>query len=300
MTKKLAKIVFFGSGPVAEESLKRLLDTFDIECIITKKSTLNEMKNLVDTGKVFGVSNKLELDELIKTQNFSSEIAILIDFGIIVSQTVINKFPLGIVNSHFSLLPQWRGADPITFSLLSGQEKTGVSLMIISTGMDEGKILGICEETIDKKDNAKSLTNKLIRLSNKQINAVLPLYIAGKISAIDQVESASLNNAPTQVTYSRKLTKQDGQIDWIKSAEVLEREIRAFITWPKSYTKLNSTDIIIKKASVVKESGKPGKYKSDKKSLIVFCGQDALNIESIQPAGKKEMPIGAFLAGYKL
>ena len=135
-------IVFFGSGPVAAKSLSLLAENFEIESIITKPATVGEMTAaLARTVPVFAVSNKAELDKLISETSFKSQLAILIDFGIIVSRHVIDAFSHGIINSHFSVLPEWRGADPISFAILSGQAKTGVSLMLLDEGMDTGKIL---------------------------------------------------------------------------------------------------------------------------------------------------------------
>src|SRR5688572_20047531 len=125
------KIVFFGSGPVAAESLRLLGQSFEIEAIVTKPSTTREMGAAAGSARLLTVENRHELDVLISEHPFESEVGVLIDFGIIVSQKVIDYFPKGIINSHFSLLPEWRGADPITFSILSGQKKTGVSLMLL-------------------------------------------------------------------------------------------------------------------------------------------------------------------------
>jgi methionyl-tRNA formyltransferase len=300
MTQKLNKIVFFGSGPVAAKSLALLSEIFDIEAIITKPSTTKLMSGVVFKTTIHAVSNKLELDELLQKNKFSSDVGILIDFGIIVSQEVIDKFALGIVNSHFSLLPEWRGADPITFSILSGQKKTGVSLMLLSAGMDEGLILAQAECEISEDANSISLTADLIELSDSLLYNCLPLYIDGSLLPLDQTSSANMMGLSPTPTYSRKLTKEDGRIDWTKDARFIEREIRAYYEWPKSYTTLNNIDVTIKNAQIIKMDGEPGKYEYDKKSLVIFCGKDALSIKTLQPAGKKEMPISSFLAGYKL
>jgi methionyl-tRNA formyltransferase len=156
-------VVFFGSGPVASKSLELLAKNFAVEAIITKPATAQEMAaTLIESVSVYAVSNKSELDELITKQSFNSRLAILIDFGIIVSRTVIDAFPLGIVNSHFSVLPEWRGADPISFAILSGQKTTGVSLMLLDEGMDTGKILVTKSLPINSDDTTPTLTDKLI------------------------------------------------------------------------------------------------------------------------------------------
>lgn len=302
---KQASVVFFGSGPVAAKSLALLADHTDIEAVITKPTTKNEMQLAAKNSPVFCVSSKTELDELISNHGFKSKLGVLIDFGIIVSQDIIDYFPLGIINSHFSLLPQWRGADPITFSILSGQAETGVSLMLVTAGMDEGPVFAQAKQQISATTTEPELTQDLIELSDALLKDFLPEYIAGNIEPRPQEEVASIMGIDITPTYSRKLTKKDGQVDWTKPAEVIEREIRAFLSWPKSYTNLNGIDVIIKKAHVVPSNSldrKPGVITVVKESrtVVVSTSNGSLYIESIQPTGKKEMPIAAFLAGYSL
>lgn len=286
-------IVFFGSGPVAAKSLTLLAENFEVEAIITKPATAQEMTNAIQhVSPVYSVSNKNELDNLISSKSFKSRLAILIDFGIIVSQTVIDAFPLGIINSHFSVLPEWRGADPISFAILSGQATTGVSLMLLDEGMDTGKILVTKSLGVDPRESTPSLTDKLVLLSDTLLTKIVPQYIAGDIKPRSQ-------SHPERATYSRKLTKDDGLIDWNKPADVIEREIRAFIDWPKSRTSLARKEIIITAAHVISENGKPGTTEVRGKEIIVFCGKNALAIDRLKPAGKNEMTSEAFLAGHR-
>ncbi len=291
-------VVFFGSGPVAAKSLQLLAKHCAIEAVVTKRSTEAEMKALTD-APVHVVSSKHELDTLIVQAAFKSPAAVLIDFGIIVSQAVIDSFPKGIINSHFSLLPEWRGADPITFALLSGQAQTGVSLMILVEAMDEGPILAHRVYTIKSQDTSITLTDELITISDMLLQEYLPTYLSGKTVLTSQTEAAEKLHISHEPTYSRKLTKQDGIIDWNKPAEHIEREIRAFITWPKSRTEIDDLDVVITSSKVVKQQIELcGKFWVANKQLFVSCGKDSLEILSLKPAGKKEMPAKAFLAGY--
>lgn len=296
-------LVFFGSGPVATESLGLLSKNFKIEAIVTKPSTLADMENLA-IAPVHTVASKEELDKLIASSNFSSPLAVLIDFGIIVSQSVIDYFPLGIINSHFSLLPEWRGADPITFAILSGQKQTGVSLMLLVEKMDEGPLLsqGIYDMAPD--ETTPSLTENLIKLSDALLANAVPKYLSGEIVARPQEIVAKMMNIPPEPTYSRKLTKQDGIIEWSKPAEVIEREIRAYLGWPKSHAKLCNVDTIITKTNVVKchiPNSTPGTINIDGAAgrLLITTAKDCLSIERLKPAGKKEMSAAEFLRGYQ-
>lgn len=292
-------ITFFGSGPVAAESLRLLAENFTIEAVITKPRaahhhgdvpvlTLAEKLGLT----VYTAENKKQLDKLFETITLKSRLGVLIDFGIIVSQQTINYFPLGIINSHFSLLPEWRGADPITFAILSGQAETGVSLMLLVVAMDEGPLLSYGECELPKDITTPELTEDLIKLSYAQLDSVIPAYCQGSLKSTPQSITGR------EVSYSRKLTKDDGIIDWAKPAAQIEREIRAFIEWPKSRTQLGTTEVIITKAHAIAGSGEAGKLAVIDKTPVVYCGEQALALDRLKPAGKQEMTGQAFLAGY--
>lgn len=291
--KKISEtIVFFGSGPVAAKSLELLAQNFAIEAVVTKPKPLHHrgdfpVLNAAEDLKlpIHTVGSKSGLSSLMASKPFTSKLGVLIDFGIIVTQDVIDYFLLGIVNSHFSLLPEWRGADPITFSILSGQKKTGVSLMIIDAGMDTGKILTQKSLPVGLGATSETLTTELIGLSDDLLTEFLPKYIDGSIKPRSQPH-------PGRATYSRKLNKADGIIDWGKPAEQIEREIRAFIVWPKSTATLAGKDVIITKAHVAKEA--------TPKELAIPTGKDLLVIDRLKPAGGKEMDSEAFLAGHKI
>jgi methionyl-tRNA formyltransferase len=297
-------VVFFGSGPVAAESLQLLSQQWPIEAVVTKPRAAHHKGNVPVLAlaeelhlPVYTTTNKNSLDELFARKPFRSDLAILIDFGIIVSQAVIDYFPLGIINSHFSLLPEWRGADPITFSVLSGQKQTGVSLMLLTAGMDEGPLLGQGLYNMPPQITTPALTSDLIQLSNALLGEILPLYRAGRAQPADQLAVTLASS--TIPTYSRKLSKEDGIIDFSKPADVLEREIRAFIEWPKSTARLGSVEAILTKVHVVQLNGTPGETVIIDKLPVVYCGHQALAIDSLKPTGKKEMTGESFLAGYK-
>lgn len=296
MSSAPSPIIFFGSGPVAAASLDLLRQYQEVVAVVTKPTTKHEMEAVSGDADIYCVSSKKELDELILSGVFSGvQLAVLIDFGIIVSNLVIENFELGIINSHFSVLPQLRGADPISFAILSGQKSTGVSLMMIDEGMDTGKILTTKSLKIDSEDTTPSLTRKLIQLSDELLKKYIPQYTTGNIQPRNQ-------SHPDRATYSRKLTKEDGIIDWEKPAEVIEREIRAFIEWPKSRTMIADKDVVITKAhaSNDKTVGKPGDIVVfGKEGIGVTTASGTLWIDELKPAGKKEMPAKAFLAGYR-
>lgn len=303
MNNAKISFVFFGSGPVAAENLAQLAEQFEIEAIVTKPTTEQEMHAACPEAPVYCVSNKHELDTLITEKQFTSTVGVLIDFGIIVSQKVIDYFANGIVNSHFSLLPQWRGADPITFSLLSGQERTGVSLMLLVEAMDEGPIIGVGVYDIKNDDTTPLLTQSLIALSTSLLTSYLPKYLEGSITPASQIDVAQSLGMSTEPSYSRKLTKEDGRVDWRKSAVEIEREIRAYAGWPKSFAKLGSVDVVLLQAAATKDyspDDEVGKIEYLKKDSVlrIACHESSLLVRTLKPTGKKEMPAQAFVAGY--
>ncbi|HLB66045.1 MAG TPA: methionyl-tRNA formyltransferase [Candidatus Saccharimonadales bacterium] len=292
MKKTLETLVFFGSGPVAEASLKFLTNYFRVEAVVTKPATEEQMAKTAGSAKIYTVSSRDELNKLIADKPFTSHQGVIVDFGIIVDQPVIDYFPLGIINSHFSLLPRWRGADPISFAILNADQKTGVSLMLIEKELDTGKVLVQKSIPIMPDATTPSLTAELIKLSNQLLADNLPKYWNGQIKPRAQPH-------PSRATYSRKLTKNDGIIDWNKSAEQIEREIRAYQDWPKSQANLAGKEVSVLSAHILNASGLAGKVEVKDKNLVIYCGKDALAIDELRPAGKNAMSGKAFIAGHR-
>ncbi len=286
-------IIFFGSGPVAAASLEALSKHFLVESVITKSvpehhkgpaAPVETLATKLELPIIFA-NSKSELDNIMGCLRLESKLGVLVDYGVMLSNKTIKKFELGIINSHFSQLPQWRGADPITFSILSGQEKTGVSLMLIEPTLDTGKLITQKSININKDDTIITLTNKLVDFSNKLLIEFIPKYTAGLVKPKRQPH-------PDRATYSRKLTKLDGQIDWKKPAEQIEREVRAFFGWPSSYAKILGHDIKITKSHVSMSSSNP---------LDIKCGDNKfLTIDEIIAPSGKRMSAQAFLNGYKI
>ena len=299
MKKTSKTVVFFGSGPVAAESLRKLHEDFNIEAVITKPRAPHHKGSVpvIELAESLGLQlhtadSKLSLDKLFAEKEFNSELGILIDFGIIVSQKVIDYFNLGIVNSHFSILPEWRGADPITFALLSGQKTTGVSLMLLVEKMDEGPLLRYEEISLDETYDAQKLTEKLIQVSHNLLCTIIPKYCTGDVEPFAQIKTGR------EVSYSRKITVADAKLDFTKNAEDLEREIRAFTGWPGSKIEIKGKSIIVTKAHLIDEHLPAGVMKiQNKNELVAGTATQSLSIDEVRPAGKNTMPIKAFLAG---
>lgn len=301
-------VVFLGSGPVAAKSLELLARNFEVEAVITKPQPKHHKQEfpVLKVCRELGIvnirtcTNKQTLTDLFDDLNFASRVGVVIDFGIIIPSSVIDAFELGIVNSHFSLLPQLRGADPITFAILSGQKQTGVSLMLINEALDEGDILAMGIYDIQPDETATSLTDALIALSDKLLVDNLPLYLSGELQPRPQLDVAEAMNLPTEPTYSRKLSKEDGVIDWHKPASEIERQIRAYAEWPKSRTDIGGRDVVITAAHVIPGNGTPGVIYLEGKQIGMNTADGILVIDRLKPAGKQEMTGSDFLLGYSL
>lgn len=305
ITDSKPSIVFFGSGPIAAQSLTYLKGIFQIEAVVTKPTTVSQMEEIIgDNAPVYQAKTKSEIEGLCHNHAFSSRIAILVDFGVIISRQTIDQFPLGIINSHFSRLPEWRGADPISFALLSGQTETGVSIMKLTEGMDEGDVLGVKTIHISSDTTEPQLTEELISISNDLLRSLIPKYIAGELQPKPQPMLYKLfTDYPKHPTYTRKLTKEDGILNWAKSALDLEREVRAYITWPKTRTTLLGKDVVITKAHAgdnPAETDRVGAVRVDRvnKTIHVQTSDGVLWIDKLKPAGRQEMTVEGFLAGY--
>ena len=312
------KIVFFGSGPVAAASLRLIVQDFTVEAVITKTTTRQEMSDAAHGAPVYCADTKQAVDQLLEANSFQSTIGVLVDFGVIISQKSIDYFQKGILNSHFSLLPELRGADPISFAILEGRQTTGVSVMQIVEKMDEGPLLSLGEHPLTGRETTPELTEQLVQLSYSLLKDTVPAYVHDEPSPASgtvptpqsQSEVCMLTNRAYTPSYTRKLTKQEGVIDWSKSAEIIDREIRAYAGWPKSRTSLGDVPVVITQAHVIPHSAEQPGANSAPGSLLmhdaqkplclaVVCGEDTLLcIEALTPAGKNNMPIDAFLRGY--
>lgn len=301
------RIVFFGNERIATgvntdvPVLKTLLKNgYDIAAIVTNyEAGKSRRSRQLEIAKV-AEEHKIPLlipDKLsdIKQQliDYRCPVGVLVAYGKIVPEEIINIFPKGIVNIHPSLLPKHRGPTPIEAAILEGDQKTGVSLMLLAKEMDAGPILAQKTVHLNGNETKQQLADSLLELGKKLLLENLPKYITGDIKPRKQPH-------PDRATYSQKLTKENSPIDWTKPAIVIEREIRAFSEWPKSRTVLGKQEIVVTKAHVVEATGRPGEIKLDNKNLVVCTGQASLAIDNLKPAGKPEMTAQAFLAGYSI
>ncbi len=231
-----------------------------------------------------------------KLREIAPEVIVVIAFGQILSKEILELAPYGCINIHASLLPKYRGAAPIQWAVIDGEEKTGVTTMQMNEGIDTGDILETAEVVIDKKETGGSLFEKLSEAGAKLIVQTLNHLREGKVHPVAQDDSKS--------NYAKMLTKDLGNIDFGKSAVEIERLIRGLNPWPSAYTKFRGKTMKIWEGEVVTDreyAGEPGQIVDfDKTCFYVMTGNGCLKVLELQLEGKKRMETEAFLLGYKL
>lgn len=290
------KIIFAGTPDFAAKHLAALLDTrHQIVGVLTrhdkpagrgKKLTPSPVKVLAEEHQIpvfQPVSLKdSENQQWIKNQN--ADLMIVVAYGLILPQAVLDIPRLGCLNVHGSLLPRWRGAAPIQRSIWAGDTETGVTIMQMDAGLDTGDMLykAICP--INPSDTSASLYDKLAIIGPEALIHTVEMLSSGQCTAEKQDDSLA--------NYAEKLSKEEARINWRDDAVHIERCIRAFNPWPMSYFMVEEQLIKVWQAEVLEEAHdkQPGTIISaDKKGICIATGNGILNITQLQPPGKKAM-----------
>lgn len=214
-------------------------------------------------------------------------------YGKILPKAILEIPEKGALNVHPSLLPRWRGADPIRAAILAGDEKTGVSIILIDEKADHGPVLAQ-EELKHSINNTQysALKNELAELGGKMLIETIPKWLAGEITPKEQDHKLA--------TYTKKITKEDGRINWNEPAEIIERKIRALNPWPGTYAFWDKKRIKILEG---RELGNgvfklPGEVFRDESGFAVACAKSAILVKKLQMESKKEQESGDFLNGH--
>lgn len=298
------KIIFFGTSNVALPVLENLSHEHQILAVVTAPDARVGRNQEIKESPVSVLAKEMELSvlkpekvkgnpEFLKQlTDLGAEIFIVVSYGKILPKEIINLPKYKTLNLHFSLLPKYRGASPIQFALLNGDKETGITIFILDEKMDTGPIVAQETALIDADDNFLSLSQKLAFQSAKLLLSILPGYADGSIKPAFQDEA--------RATLTKIITKEDGKIDWGKSAQDIYNQFRAFYPWPGIWTKWNGKIIKILDCapSNFASNGEEGGKVIE--SGIVICGQNtALEIRSLQMEGKSETGILDFLNGYR-
>ena len=293
--------MFMGTPDFAVPSLVRLAEGFQVVGVITqpdrpsgrgRKLVPPPVKRaaLESGAEVFQPENANAEHALQKIQKWDPDLICVAAYGQILKPTLLDLPQFGCINVHASLLPRWRGASPINAAIKHGDSQTGVTIMQMGPGLDDGSILA--QESIDilADETAGSLSDRLADLGGKLLAATIPLYVSGKISPRMQDHSIT--------TYAPLLKKSAGELNFELSAESLARTVRAYSPWPGTYTFWNELRLIIHQARAVSVTS-PGAG-----VLTVYNGYPAIGtsagilvLDQLQLAGKNKSAGPAFING---
>jgi methionyl-tRNA formyltransferase len=299
------RIVFMGTPEFAVPSLQALIDSGDeIVAVVCQpdKPKGRGLEVASPPTKVLAERHGVPVlqPQKIKTEEFFNELKKLgpdlicvAAYGKILPKNILDLPPHGCINVHASILPKYRGAAPINWAIIRGEKVTGITTMKMDEGMDTGDMLLKKEIPIEDEDTGETLSQKLSYIGAELLIETLKLLKEGKLNPIPQDHS--------QATYAPMLKKEDGKIDWSKSAEEVRNLIRGALPWPGAYTTLDGKLLKIYKARISNSVGNPGEViKSDSGILRVATGNDSLDILELQIEGGKRLKTEEFLRGRKI
>jgi len=290
------KIIFAGTPDFAARHLDALLSSgHQIVGVFTQpdrpagrgnKLTASPVKQLAEQHSipVFQPKSLRPAENQQLVAQLEADVMVVVAYGLILPETVLKMPRLGCINVHGSLLPRWRGAAPIQRSLWAGDVETGVTIMQMDIGLDTGDMLHKLSCSIEASDTSATLYAKLADLGPAGMLETLTQLAEGR--AHPEVQDETL------VSYAEKLSKEEARLDWSLPAAQLERCIRAFNPWPVSYFMIDDQPVKVWKASVLPavSNRQPGEIlQADKQGIQIVTADGVLNIEELQPAGKKAM-----------
>jgi methionyl-tRNA formyltransferase len=300
------KIVFMGTPETAVPTLKAIVEAgHEVPLVVTQPDKPKGRSSRLQPTPVkeYALSAGLEVlqpeklknneEFMAKLEHTKPDFLVVVAYGKILSERVLNVPLKAPINVHFSLLPKYRGAAPVNWSIVNGEAETGVTTMLMDVGLDTGDMLKKAATPIDKK-NTEDLLAELAVTGAKLL-----------IETIDEFDSINPEKQDdSRFTYAPMMKKEDGQIDWSKDAVEIERMIRGFQPWPTAYSTLNGMMFKLYAADVMEGctgGAEAGTIVSvSKKSFSVACGKNILVVKELQAEGKKRMPAASFLAGFKL
>lgn len=301
------KVIFMGTPDFAVNTLEALIRAgHQITCAVTQPDKPKGRGNAVQFPPVkecalsYGIPVmqpvRIREEEAAKELfGYEADVIVVVAFGQILPKEILEWPKYGCINVHASLLPKYRGAAPIQWAVIDGEEISGVTIQKMDEGIDTGDIIARTEVTLDEEETGGSLFEKLAAEGAELCVAALKELELGTAVYVKQDEE--------QATYAKMLKKRSGNIDWRKPAVEIERLVRGLNPWPSAYSYLNGKILKIWKASVGLdiEGFAPGMMKTvSAKELAVQTGKGSLFLEEIQLEGKKRMDIEDFLRGYKI
>lgn len=292
--------MFFGTPEWAVPSLEALLGSdVDLAAVVTNpdRPAGRGMDVTASAVKTVALARGLEVLQPEKARapefideitSLAPEIAVVVAYGKILPQSLLDAVPHGFVNLHFSLLPAYRGAAPVQRAIMDGLEVTGVTVMVLTAGMDEGPIVARAEVHIDDDDTAGTLGPRMADVGARVLVDTLPRYASGELTPIEQDHSAA--------TYAPKVTPQEARIDWSLPARRVRDFVRALNPAPGAWTTLRGGRLKVHRVDLLSadQAVEPGEVRAAGE-LVVGTGDSPVALVDVQPAGKRRMT-GAELA----
>lgn len=291
-------IIFAGTPDFAAKHLSALIESeFNVVAVYTqpdrpagrgKKLTASAVKLLAVEYElpVYQPENFKSDNTVAELASLNADIMIVVAYGLILPAVILQTPRLGCLNVHGSLLPRWRGAAPIQRAIWAGDKETGVTIMQMNEGLDTGDMLSKVSYPIDADETSSSLYEKLATQAPQVLVDTIRQLTKGELSA--EVQDETLAN------YAKKLSKAEALIDWSENATFIERCVRAFNPWPMSYFELAGKPVKVHKVNVIKQTTTQPIgtiISADKTGIQVSTGNAILNLQVIQLAGKKAMPV---------
>lgn len=295
---KLLKIVFAGTPDFAARHLAALLSSeHEVIAVYTqpdrpagrgKKLTASPVKNIAleHDIPVYQPENFKSDEAKQELADLNADLMVVVAYGLLLPQAVLDTPKLGCINVHGSILPRWRGAAPIQRSIWAGDQETGVTIMQMDIGLDTGDMLKIATLPIEATDTSASMYEKLAGLGPQALVECLADIADGKASPEKQDDELA--------NYAKKLSKEEARINWSDDAEHIERCVRAFNPWPMSHFEAadNSIKVWQSRVDVQTTTKAPGTIlQADKTGIYIATGKHVLVLEQLQVPGKKAMPV---------
>ena len=294
------KIIFAGTPDFAATHLQALISQHEVVAVYTqpdrpagrgKKLNASPVKLLAEQNNlpIYQPQSLKDPEQQTILANLQADIMVVVAYGLILPQVVLDAPRLGCINVHGSILPRWRGAAPIQRAIEASDKETGVTIMQMDAGLDTGAMLTITRCPIEPNETSGSLYDKLAALGAPALLSTLDKLKAGTAVAVAQDNGQS--------TYAKKIDKAEALIDWSQPAIIIDQRIRAFSPFPAAYTEIEGLRVKIWAAQTsTQQLGTSGEIvAADDNGLLVGCGQGSLLLTEIQLAGKSRMPVSEIL-----
>lgn len=306
---KKVPIVFFGTSSFARTHLKALITRkFHVVGVVTradkrqgrKKEVLpSSVKQFAEQKKISILQpNKLDESVVAKINALGADLFVVASYGRILPKRILEMPKFGCLNVHASLLPQYRGASPVQNALLSGETKTGITIMRMDEGMDTGPILNMARTTVKRDETLPELTDRLAFLGAELLIETLPKWIHKKITAKPQ------NNK--QATYCQLIEKEDGRVFWNKTTTEIYNMYRAFFPWPGIFCYFAHKDSLkrirllrIRPGKIPRSSRRMGEVYAEGSGIFVKTADASIQLDEVQIEGKKPLDTIEFVRGYE-